>query len=182
MAEKTSLPFEVIVKNPDGKPLIRCSHRQATHYLKKGYAFLDGDCLRFIDNTTEQSLLETHGCLDHPFFLAEKYHQCVCCGIKEGLTRHHVIPRRHVKTLPLKVRKRLCNTVSLCDKCHQKYEEHSRKEPVDYSAGDPVLFSFLWRNHFLDVLCPKHLPEGWDIILNIPDEFKKSEHSNFKIS
>lgn len=41
--------------------------------------------------------------------------------------------------------------------CHKKYEDNQLKS----DSIDP----YVWKNHFIETMSPKYLPNGWDIIL-----------------
>ena len=58
------------------------------------------------------------------FFLAVKNDACVCCGRGDRLSRHHVVPKRHKKKVPMPWRNCLSNlALFVCLDCHEKYEQ-----------------------------------------------------------
>ena len=79
-----------------------------------------------------------------------------------NLTRHHVVPQRHKKNLPEEIRCCMSNVLFVCDSCHQDYERISEQEPLD-KIKDPVAIVYAWRDHFINTMQPRFLPEGWDI-------------------
>jgi hypothetical protein len=147
-----------VVQNVAGEPFLRCGARRARFYLVRGYAIqVDAQTLRFVDDTTEKKLAELYDGQLGPFFLEIKNDRCVVCGKDHGLTRHHVVPKRHKRNLPLEVRKQLSNVLFVCLECHDAYEAR----PLVSDSLDP----FVWKDHFLATMQPRFLPRGWDIIL-----------------
>jgi hypothetical protein len=55
----------------------------------------------------------------------------------------------------------LSNVLFLCVECHRRYE--AAPEP-DLTCEDWREFVTAWKEHFVSVLRPAHLPEGWDIV------------------
>lgn len=66
------------------------------------------------------------GCTDDPFSVNQKINQCVCCGTKENLSKHHCVPfcfRRH---FPDTVKNHNYHDVfPVCIDCHAEYEIHA---------------------------------------------------------
>jgi 5-methylcytosine-specific restriction endonuclease McrA len=146
-----------------GEPLLRCSQKRADFYLRKGFARpVREGVLQFTDDQTETRLRELYGGPFSQFFLAVKNDRCVCCGTTSDLTRHHVVPRRHLKKLPQPWRGCLSNILFLCQNCHRRYEQAA--EPDVAFAGDWREYADRWKRHFLDTLHPRHMPDGWDIV------------------
>ena len=151
-----------LVLSTQGEPLLRCSQKRAAFYLKKGFARLVQDgVLQFTDATTEKTLADLYLGEFSQFFLAVKNDACVCCGRGDRLSRHHVVPKRHKKKVPLPWRNCLSNVLFVCLDCHEKYEQTS--EP-DLAAADWREYVYAWKKHFLRVMRPKFLPAGWDIV------------------
>jgi hypothetical protein len=147
-----------LVQGVAGRPIFRCSARRGRFYLRKGYAVqVDEGTLRFTDDTTEKKLAYLYDGELSAFFLEVKNDRCVVCGRDHGLTRHHVVPRRHKRKLPPEVRRRISNILFLCIDCHRAYED---RQLVSESTDPHV-----WKDHFLDTMRPKFLPRGWDILL-----------------
>ena len=95
------------------------------------------------------------------FFLAVKNDACVCCGRGDRLSRHHVVPKRHRRKVPMPWRNCLSNVLFVCLDCHEKYEQ--TPEP-DLDVGDWREYVYAWKEHFIRVMQPKFLPAGWDIV------------------
>jgi hypothetical protein len=149
-----------VVQNVAGEPIFRCSARRGRFYLKKGYAVaVDDTVLRFIDDTTEKKLAYLYDGQLSPFFMEVKNDRCVVCGKDHNLTRHHVVPQRHKRKLPLDVRKRISNILFLCLDCHHAYET----QQLVSESIDP----HVWKDHFIDTMRPRFLPKGWDIVLAV---------------
>jgi hypothetical protein len=153
----------VLMLDTRGEPLLRCSQKRAGFYLRKGFARPIGEgVLQFTDDQTERRLRELYDGSFSEFFMAVKNDRCVCCGETNDLSRHHVIPRRHKKKLPLPWRQCLSNVLFLCRACHERYEATPEPNPV--YGGDWQEYARRWKEHFLDTLAPRHLPAGWDIV------------------
>jgi hypothetical protein len=151
-----------LVLDTAGQPLLRCSAKRAAFYRKKGYAREVSDgVLQFTDPQTEERLRVLYLGQFSDFFMAVKNDRCVCCGATTNLSRHHVVPRRHKKTIPQPWRSCLSNVLFVCVSCHHKYEEAPEAEPV---PGDWQEYVRAWKEHFLRVMEPRFVPAGWDII------------------
>jgi hypothetical protein len=149
-----------VVQSVAGTPIFRCSARRGKFYLRKGYAVqVDEQTLRFTDDTTEKKLAYLYDGKLSPFFMEVKNDRCVVCGKDHPLTRHHVVPRRHKRKLPLDVRQRISNILFVCLDCHHAYET---RQLVSDSL-DP----YVWKDHFIDTMKPRFLPRGWDIVLAV---------------
>ena len=113
-----------LVLSTQGEPLLRCSRKRADFYLKKGFARPVNDgVLQFTDATTEKTLGALYLGEFSKFFLAVKNDLCVCCGRANRLSRHHVVPKRHKRTVPLPWRNCLSNVLFVCLECHRRYEQ-----------------------------------------------------------
>jgi 5-methylcytosine-specific restriction endonuclease McrA len=146
-----------VVLSVAGQPIFRCSQRRADFYLRKGYARqADAGTLRMVDDQTERKLQELYRGQFSEFFLAVKNDRCCVCGRTHDLTRHHVVPRRHKKKLPLELRSRLSNVLFVCSACHADYE--GRQLVSD--STDP----YVWKDHFIRTMNPQFIPPGWDIL------------------
>jgi hypothetical protein len=146
-----------VVQGVAGLPVFRCGERRARFYLRKGFARLvDADTLRLTDDTTEKKLHALYQGRFSEFFMAVKNDRCVVCGKDHDLTRHHVVPRRQKKKLPLDLRSRLSNVLFVCQECHQRYEG----QQLVSDSTDP----YVWKDHFVGVMRPAFLPEGWDVV------------------
>ncbi len=141
---------------------MRCSQKRVRFYLKKGFVRLVTEgVLQFTDNTTEKTLEELYLGQFSKFFLAVKNDRCVCCGREDRLSRHHVVPKRHKKKVPMPWRNCLSNVLFVCLDCHQKYEMSPEPDP---DSTDWRRYVHAWKEHFIRVLEPRFLPAGWDLV------------------
>jgi hypothetical protein len=149
-------PIELMDEN--GKIILCCTPKKATWFVRKGIAVWDGNRLRSVGNQIVNRLRERYGeNLHNPFFVDKKNKRCVVCGTVNNLTRHHIVPRRHLKGIPMDIRRCLSNILWVCAPCHKRYEE--KCEPVE--KIDPIV----WRDHFVKTMSPSYIPFGWDIII-----------------
>jgi hypothetical protein len=152
-----------LVLDTHGQPILRCSGKRAGFYLRKGFARQVGDgVLQFTDDRTERRLRELYGGPFSEFFLAVKNDRCVSCGTPDNLSRHHVVPKRHLGKVPQPWRGCLSNVLFVCRACHDRYE--AVPEPDPRCNGDWQGYVRRWKRHFLDTLQPRHMPDGWDIV------------------
>lgn len=151
------------VQNTRGEPILRCNEHKARFYLRKGHAVeVAPGVLRFTNDVTEKRLEELYEGTFSEFFLAVKNDRCVACGAETNLTRHHVVPQRVKPLVPQPHRSCLSNVLFVCIDCHKRYER--APEPGLEMGEDPLAFCRAWRDHFIDVLQPRFLPAGWDIV------------------
>jgi hypothetical protein len=151
-----------LVLTTRGHPLLRCSQKRARFYLKKGYVRqVDEGVLQFTDDTTEKTLEELYLGEFSEFFVAVKNDRCVCCGRENRLSRHHVVPKRHKKKVPLPWRNCLSNVLFVCLDCHERYEQTPEPDPA---SADWQVYVAAWKEHFVRVMEPRFLPAGWDIV------------------
>lgn len=146
-----------VMQSTSGKPLFRCSKKRCDFYIRKGYVDkIDEDTYRFNNDQTEEKLNRLYKGQFTEFFMAVKNDQCCVCGKDHNLTRHHVVPQRYKKNLPLETRNRLSNILFVCTACHKVYED----QQFVSDSVDP----HVWKDHFISTMNPKFIPSGWDII------------------
>lgn len=146
-----------ILLDVSGKPLFRCSEKRTAFYIRKGYVKkIDDDTYQFTNDQTEKKLKLLYDGQFSEFFMAIKNDRCCVCGKNYDLTRHHVVPQRHKKNLPLELRTRLSNILFICTACHKTYED----QQLASNSLDP----YVWKNHFVEIMKPQFIPAGWDII------------------
>ena len=161
---------DTVVQNTSGKPIFRCSEKKARYYLRRGIAdHTEDGQLRLVRDNIERVMVNKYGSLDSPYFLAPKFSKCSVCGSEDDLTQHHIVPKRHVKRIDPSIRHIMCNTLCVCRSCHNVYENLSIKEPIGNVLDHPVIYVIMWRDHFLETLKPNYLPEGWDILMPMPE-------------
>ena len=151
------------VLDTKGEPILRCSAKRATFYLRKGFAReVEPGVLQFTDPQTEERLRVLYAGGFTEFFMEVKNDRCCSCGATSDLTRHHVVPKRHKKNVPQPWRSCLSNVLFVCGACHRKYEE--APEPDVPTSEDWQAYVRTWKAHFFAVLTPRFVPPGWDII------------------
>lgn len=108
------------VLSPEGQLMFRCCKRKVVWYLDRnlGKKIVDDPLtiqLTFIPKGV--------GHIDDPYFLQKMKNQCVVCGGKEDLTRHHIVPYCYRKFFPTELKNhRSYDVMSLCIPCHRIYE------------------------------------------------------------
>lgn len=150
-----------LVQNMAGEVILQCSPGKAEFYLKNNCCELVGNkTIRFTIPDFEVKLKELYGTKLNPFFMAKKNDKCTVCGKTYNLTRHHVVPKRHLKSVPIEIKKNISNILYVCNECHIEYEHWFEKN------GEPTFDLKIpnnWKDHFFNVMNPKFIPEGWDI-------------------
>lgn len=166
-----------LVCDTSGNPIFRCTRKKANFYIKHQFAdLLSSDVIQLNERgkQTEEILKMLHGeNSTNPFFLATKNDKCVCCGKTHNLTRHHVVPKRHKKKIPLEIIRCISNVLFMCMECHTKYERYSELEPNE-GISDPIDIVNAWNNHFISTMQPKYLPEGWNIFAIEPIKMRNA--------
>lgn len=153
-----------IVLDTKSNVIFRCSQKRAKFYLKKGYANLvNSDTIQLTNDVTEKRLSQLYDGEFSEFFTEIKNDHCVVCGCTGRLTRHHVVPQRHVGKIPFPWRNCISNVLFVCMDCHLVYESNIDDEP-QLSLGDPFAFARAWKEHFIKIMQPKFMPKGWDIV------------------
>lgn len=67
-----------------------------------------------------------NGDANDPYMLADKENQCVVCGGKEDLTRHHVVPYSYRIHFEDEAKSHTSyDVLPLCVACHEKYEQEA---------------------------------------------------------
>lgn len=157
-----------MVLNVKGEPILRCGNKRKNFYLRKGYATeVSPGVLQFTNDSVEKRLEALYGPNLHDFFMEVKNDHCVVCGAAYPLTRHHVVPRRHKSILSLKYRACLSNILFVCIDCHKRYEDCSEPQiSFDPNESEASFRKFcdIWRDHFFELMEPKHVPNGWTLI------------------
>ena len=122
------------VLHPDGHLMFRCDQKRLNWYLNRNLGtIVDGD-----PKIIKLSFMpKGDGKFGDPYYMTEKKNQCVVCGTKSDLTKHHCVPKCYRRFFPLSIKSRCCHDVLLvCYKCHHEYERYAydlkRKLAVDY--------------------------------------------------
>ena len=154
------------VLGPDGDIMFHCNQDKIDWYLGRGLADKVKDSpptirLRFQPNGPGHS--------GDDYYLTTKRNECVVCGSKHQLTRHHIIPYCYRRYFPALVKAHNYHDVLLmCVPCHDAYEsEASRvKEKLAVEHGIPMTGTG-WYCDKVVVKLKKHasaLQNHWDQI------------------
>lgn len=114
--------------------------------LKPYVKTINNEKFQFIDEEAEK------------FWLSKKKHnyfgnkQCVVCGLKHKLTRHHVLPKRKLKKLTKEEKDAISdsNILIVCQECHNIYNK------IQFTEQEHTLE--IWLKHFIDNMKPKFMP------------------------
>lgn len=108
------------VQNPDGVHIFNCGEKKANWYLKRNLADVIQEAPFTIRLNFEPN---GKGHADDSFYLQERQNICVCCGTKEQLTKHHVVPYCYRRFFPEQLKNHTAyDVLPLCYECHEKYE------------------------------------------------------------
>lgn len=125
MEYKKNAPYgNCKVLNKNGELIFRCGNKKAKWYLSRNLAKI----IEPFPNLVIQLNFEANGPGNKgdAYLLGDKENRCVCCGILNGLTLHHVVPYCFRKFFPEQFKNHNCyDVLILCKVCHQKYEEES---------------------------------------------------------
>jgi hypothetical protein len=86
---------KIEIHSQDGRFLSHTSNKRANWYIKRGLAEL------LPDNNIKLSFVEKEFIPDYNNFRESYQDYCVCCGVKENLTKHHVVPQQYFPYLPV---------------------------------------------------------------------------------
>lgn len=103
--------------NFDGSFMAYVDKKKMDWYIKKNLAIA-------VDEKTFKLTFEPKGsgvCME--YLKSPLKNQCVCCGDIDNLTKHHIVPYKFRKQLPLEYKSHSnYDVVLLCEKCHINYE------------------------------------------------------------
>jgi hypothetical protein len=105
------------IYHPDGTLMCRCSHKKINWYLKRGLATSLSDTeiqLKFTPKGKGHHLEE--------YYLEDRVNHCVVCGVKDNLTKHHVVPYQYRKHMDTLKNHSHFDVLCICTECHTKYE------------------------------------------------------------
>ena len=128
----------ICFEDPDGNKMFYCDQKKAQWYLDRNLATIISD---------EPMVLRLkfkpkgRGYYGDAYYLDKKIDQCVVCGSKKKLTRHHVVPkmyRRHLQKIKCR---NYHDILLLCVKHHDIYEllANELKEKIAIKYGCPLL-------------------------------------------
>jgi hypothetical protein len=134
---------KIEVHSQDGRFLSHTSKKRANWYLKRGLAELLPD-----GNNIKLSFVEKEFTPDYNNFKESYQDYCVCCGVKDDLTKHHVVPQQYFPYLPVEFKEfNHHDLVCLCRTCHNEYENKAieLKDKI-YSDFVPIYYRRLVRD------------------------------------
>ena len=118
----------ILVFSPDGKPMFRCSDKQANWYIARNLAkeivainkyHLSGwNEIRAIKLTFQPNGL---GHYSDPDLLEEQKNICCVCGSEKDLVKNYLVPREYLHQFPIEFKsRRFENRIMLCVDCLKK--------------------------------------------------------------
>lgn len=107
----------------DGTLMCYCSLKKMRWYLNKNLAH------KIDDNSIELNFEPAgKGHAEDDYYLERKIDQCVVCGTKENLTKHHVVPYQYRKHFPNNKKTHThFDVLCVCGECHDNYETEATK-------------------------------------------------------
>lgn len=105
----------------DGTLMCYCSLKKMKWYLKRNLAEpIDENSIKLTFEPTGK------GHDGDDYYLERKVDQCVVCGTKENLTKHHVVPYQYRKHFPEKRKNHThFDVLCVCGSCHDNYESRA---------------------------------------------------------
>lgn len=162
MTERT---YKIEVHSQDGRFLSHTSKKRANWYLKRGLAEVlpDGNNIRL-------SFIEKEFTPDYNNFKESYQDYCVCCGTKNNLTKHHVVPQQYFPYLPIEFKEfNHHDLLCMCRTCHNEYETKAIElRDKIYSDFVPLYYRRLVR----DIHLIKNLKYKRDYKKNDPVKIK----------
>jgi hypothetical protein len=111
------------IYHPNGDLMCHCALKKMNWYLKKGLA-------EKISENSIRLLFEPggDGHSGDKYYLEQRENQCVVCGTKENLTKHHVVPHQYRKNMPEEHKSHThFDVLCVCVTCHEDYEKEATK-------------------------------------------------------
>lgn len=119
------------VLSPDGILMFRCDKKKANWYIKRNLGDVITNDPLVVKLNFEPKGLGNH---NREWGLSEMPNQCVICGDKDFLTKHHVVPYSYRKYFPLEIKSHSFHDVlSVCVDCHERYERHADELKLELS-------------------------------------------------
>lgn len=124
-ARRTILYGNFHFQSPEGETMFHCNNQKALWYLNRGL-------VEVVDTVTPTFRFKFcpggPGHVKDEYYLTGKINQCVVCGRREGLNRHHVIPSCYRKNMGMLLKSHSYHDVLLlCLECHEGYEKEADK-------------------------------------------------------
>ena len=131
------------VYSQDGRFLSHTSKKRAIWYFKRNLAekIDDSDNIRLC-------FIEKEFILDYNNFRESYQDYCVCCGTKDNLTKHHVVPQQYFPYLPVEFKEfNHHDLLTMCRTCHNEYEDKATElRDKIYSDFVPLYYRRLVRD------------------------------------
>lgn len=109
--------------HPDGTLMCHCNEKKANWYVNRKLAKWIDDKkfqLNFVPNG--------YGKSKNPYYVQSMENQCVVCGTKENLNKHHVVPYVFRSRFPVEMKESNHHDIlPTCVDCHENYEGHATK-------------------------------------------------------
>ena len=147
--------------HPDGTLMCHCNEKKAKWYVSRGLADWTGEKqfkLRFEP--------QGHGKSDSPYYTQSLENQCVVCGAKENLNKHHVMPYVFRSRLPVAYKEsNHHDIVAICVDCHEEYEGVATqyKAQLAQAAGTSINISIpAEHKNNRKILAAQKLLEKWE--------------------
>ena len=140
MTERTS---RIEVYSQDGRFLSHTSKKRANWYFKRNLA----EKIEGTENI-KLSFVEKEFIPDYNNFKESYQDYCVCCGSKDNLTKHHVVPQQYFPYLPIEFKEfNHHDLLCMCRSCHNEYEAKalSLKDKI-YQDFVPMYYRRLMRD------------------------------------
>src|SRR3989338_4946539 len=129
------------VLSTNGIVLFRTNEEKITWYVRNNLARILESDKQTVQLTFKP---KGNGSVGDPYLLDEKLNQCVCCGTREKLTSHHIIPRRYIRHFSKEIRDLAgaYDNMLLCTHDHFAYEHEARElhKQLEEEASLPTLF------------------------------------------
>lgn len=112
-----------VMLSQSGDFMCYISRKKLDWYVKK-------DLAEQIDDTTIQLNFKPKGPghKHDEYYQEERINQCVVCGVKEKLTKHHVVPYQYRKHFPPMFNSHThFDVLMVCKNCHDRYEPTAQK-------------------------------------------------------
>jgi hypothetical protein len=109
-----------LLVSPEDILMCRCARKKADWYVSRGLGVVISEDPYTVKLTFTPNGLGNHG---DDFYLSPRENNCVVCGTKEDLTRHHCVPYCFRRHFPENYKSHTSHDVLLvCESCHRRYE------------------------------------------------------------
>jgi len=131
----------------DGEFLFNCDHKKANWYVNKKNlaAWINPEQTHFQLNFIPKG----NGNRDLGKYFTEYIaNQCVICGIKENLSKHHIVPSCYRTHFPIACKSNdHFDVLLVCLECHENIEEHYTKRKKSLNADHRKALEPAYNDH-----------------------------------